>query len=81
MNKELKPCPFCGGEKIGYSVKVAGSRWVTKYHVAMYCKECNCYGARTLITPAEEEHRLDVEYSEKYRDIAIEAWNRRATDE
>lgn len=75
MTDKLKPCPFCGSEKIGYSIKTT-RRWERKYHVAMYCKDCNCYGARVLITPTEE-YRSDVEKNEEYKKLAIEAWNTR----
>lgn len=72
---ELKCCPFCGGEDIGYSVKTTG-RWERKYHVAMYCKDCNCYGKRVLITPTENT-RYDVEHNEEYKKLAINSWNTR----
>ena len=72
---KLLPCPFCGGEHIDYSVKTCG-RWERKYHVAMYCKDCNCYGARVLITPTEST-RYDVEKNQKYKQLAIEQWNTR----
>lgn len=73
--KLLKPCPFCGSDRINYSVKTTG-RWERKYHVAMYCKDCNCYGARILITP-KENNRSDIEKNELYRKLAEEAWNTR----
>ena len=74
MNK-LKSCPFCGSNNIDYSVKTTG-RWERKYHVAMYCKDCNCYGKRILITPTETS-RYDVERNTKYKQLAIDAWNDR----
>ena len=72
---KLLNCPFCGGEDIGYSVKTTG-RWERKYHVAMYCKDCNCYGKRVLVTPTENT-RYDVEHNEEYKKLAIKAWNTR----
>lgn len=72
---KVKPCPFCGSEKIDYSVKTCG-RISGKYHVAMYCKECNCYGARVLITP-KETNRCSIEKNHEYKQLAIDAWNRR----
>ena len=74
MNK-IKCCPFCGSDKIDYSIKTTG-RWERKYHVAMYCKDCNCYGKRILITPLETS-RYDVERNVKYKQLAINAWNTR----
>lgn len=69
------PCPFCGSHNISYSVKTTG-RWERKYHVAMYCKDCNCYGKRILITPTETS-RYDVERNIEYKQLAIDAWNTR----
>ena len=79
---QLKSCPFCGGNNIDYSVKTGGIyNKIRKYHIAMYCKECNCYGKRTLVKLTEEEcSRYDVENNEKYKDLAIKAWNTRTAD-
>lgn len=78
MNEiKLKNCPFCGSNKIGYSIKTCGS-YRGQYHVAMYCKDCNCYGKRTLIKLTEEEYRrYDVENNKEYKELAIQAWNTR----
>lgn len=75
MEQKLKPCPFCNGENIDYSVKTTG-RWERKYHVAMYCKDCNCYGKRVLITPTET-NRIEIGRNPKYKQLAIDAWNTR----
>ena len=75
MEQTVIPCPFCGSHNIGYSVKTTG-RWERKYHVAMYCKDCNCYGKRILITPTETS-RYDVERNIEYKQLAIDAWNTR----
>ena len=75
MEQIIKPCPFCGSHNISYSVKTTG-RWERKYHVAMYCKDCNCYGKRILITPTETS-RYDVERNIEYKQLAIDAWNTR----
>jgi hypothetical protein len=78
MNK-IKCCPFCGSDKIDYSIKTTG-RWERKYHVAMYCKDCNCYGKRVLITPVDNESRFEVERNPKYKQLAINAWNTRSEE-
>lgn len=75
MEQTVIPCPFCGSHNISYSVKTTG-RWERKYHVAMYCKDCNCYGKRILITPTETS-RYDVERNIEYKQLAIDAWNTR----
>ena len=75
MEQKIKSCPFCGSHNIDYSIKTTG-RWERKYHVAMYCKDCNCYGKRILITPLETS-RYDVERNIEYKQLAIDAWNTR----
>lgn len=71
----MENCPFCGSNKIEYSIKTCGG-YVRKYHVAMYCTECNCYGKRVLITPTETCRR-DIANNETYRQLALDAWNTR----
>lgn len=75
-NDTLKPCPFCGGTNIELSIKR------TKYpfwYTAMYCANCNCYGARTKVTVSGKEYvtRDDIVNSENTKQIAISTWNRR----
>lgn len=74
MNK-IKSCPFCNSSNIGYSIKTCGS-YRGQYYVAMYCKDCNCYGKRTLIQPTETA-RWEIEKNESYKELAIQAWNTR----
>ena len=79
---ELKPCPFCGGEKMGVSEKSVSRDYNTavQYQVAVYCKGCNTYGPRVLtekIKCVVYPKRFDFD---KAREEATEAWNRRAED-
>lgn len=37
MSEELKPCPFCGGTKIGIRDEEDGMIWA-------YCKKCGAMG-------------------------------------
>ena len=79
QNDKLLPCPFCSSNNIGYSIKTKGIR-AKKYHVAMYCKDCNCYGKRTIIdvdTDGDYAFRTDVERNPEYKQIAIKSWNTR----
>ena len=79
MKEELKPCPFCGGGDIRYSMKTTG-RWATQYHATMYCNTCHCYGRRTLTKKVERgdyEGVRAVTGSQTVRQKAIDAWNRR----
>lgn len=75
MRMELKPCPFCGSTKIKFSSKTMGDGNYGKYsrrHVSMYCTNCNCYGARTIID-GKSYNGSDEEGLSK----AISAWNKR----
>lgn len=75
MEQTVMPCPFCGSHRIGYSIKTMGRR-ANKYHVAMYCKDCNCYGKRTIVD-GKNEFRSGIEKIPEYKQLAIDAWNTR----
>ena len=78
---DLKPCPFCGGEDIRFSVKTTTINFDRAYHFAMYCRKCNCYGARTLWKYDGKMRRVDIDRNDSFKAQAIEAWNRRAGEE
>lgn len=70
---KTKPCPFCGSDNIGYSIKSKGKL----FHASFYCKDCNAYGRRVLIHPTET--RLsDIRRNEQYYLEALSAWNTRS---
>lgn len=77
---ELKPCPFCGRNKLRYSIKARNCWGRKKYYVAMSCNICHCYGPVVLIDD-ESLHRSEIERDETFKKKAIEAWNRRVNDE
>lgn len=78
----LKPCPFCGSDKLGYSekrVQCDHGRKV-RHHGAIYCRKCNAYGRRVLSNKAGAyDYAAIGKAVEGLREKAIEAWNRRAT--
>ena len=77
----IKYCPFCGGVDIKFSQKTCSTRRDEhKYYVAMYCRNCNCYGARAIVEISREDFdRFGYQCVEdKFRDVAIRNWNRRA---
>ena len=77
---ELKPCPFCGGTDIRYSLKITG-HFDVRYHATMYCNKCHCYGARTLtgmVHHYDYKGRTVIKNDATIKAAAIEAWNRRA---
>jgi Lar family restriction alleviation protein len=73
MMIKLKPCPFCGGNNLGISNKVTTISFKRKRHVAVYCKNCNAYGARIV---ADETNYPEF-CSGKSKMRAIELWNNR----
>lgn len=75
-DNELKPCPFCGGTDIRLSIKRTEYPY---WYSALYCRSCNCYGARTRVTVLKKGwiSRVEIERSADVRHKAIEAWNRR----
>ena len=77
---ELKPCPFCGGEKLDYSEKrvYCDSSTNVYYHAAIYCRKCHAYGRRVLSEKAWcRDYTAQQALLNGLREKAIEAWNRR----
>ena len=75
MESKLKPCPFCGSEKL----KLVKKRVVYKGHKAYVASvRCNCCNARggTVIN-------LTIPYAvkEDVESTAYERWNRRVDDD
>jgi Lar family restriction alleviation protein len=77
LNK-LKPCPFCGREATFHIRKYRGDIFEAKIDFFIACRYCSC---RT-----GGDYRIDVKLlkngellvSNDDREIAINAWNRRA---
>ena len=67
MNKELKPCPFCGNKKVELKINKRLSA------CKVVCRNCGSKGTRFVrgITDENEEHM---------KVLAIGAWNMRANE-
>ena len=77
-NKELKPCPFCGSTKLGLSERVnSRKRMEASYRVAVYCKNCNCYGPRILVKIKAPHTYPPLKDTNASRRLAADAWNNR----
>lgn len=86
---ELKPCPFCGSDKLKTTVKRSGNYRRTGDSIQILCGKCK---ARGPIFTAKRDEVVDgrgyslymksnpkaVAQTEK---LAIDAWNRRVNDE
>ena len=78
---ELKPCPFCGGQDLDYSEKRVQRDHGTQvqYQATIYCKRCHTYGPRILSRRVIWHNYVAVNASLiGLRELAEEAWNRRA---
>lgn len=77
----LKPCPFCGGENLDFSLKIAtrGYNKESMYHGVIYCKDCHAYGTRVLCY-SSQQYRYSEEEKEMFYQQAVKAWNTRRPD-
>lgn len=66
MSTDLKPCPFCGSNKI--------SEDFGDESACVRCRNCGCQSGRAYFTDMERE---TDDFTETEND-AREAWNRRA---
>ena len=91
MMTELKPCPFCGGEKLkiehtASSMYKSGLIGVEPYTFSVRCNKCHARGAtvfgylRYSVRNLSEEAEKVLETREQLESRAIEAWNRRVSD-
>lgn len=75
--QEIKPCIFCGGINIKFSIKVASrKRTSATYHACMYCDDCKASSPRVLVH-VTCNNRILVENDEYFKEQALELWNRR----
>lgn len=70
MNKELKPCPFCGGEakQDVFVYKNADDSY--DYEAVIFCKSC------VAVMHGASQYDYD-DFSDDAINDLIEAWNRR----
>ena len=68
----VKCCLFCLSSKLGISNKTTTFQRKRKRHVAVYCKDCNCYGPRVLADEIPHSRNAEPGTTAK----AIELWNR-----
>ena len=66
MDKQLKPCPFCGGEAVCYAI----ARSCVSVFSRVICIKC----------PAEVSRSFCVNSIEEGEQKIIELWNRRVDD-
>lgn len=77
MNKELKPCPFCGSTSLKVESKHNGKWSSTGTHSAtVRCSKCHARGS----TASSKAGRGIYTASEEAINRAIELWNTREGD-
>ena len=76
IEKTLKPCPFCGGERIDFALmhpQFAGKPDMTYWSFwQVLCTDCGANIENGCDEPTEQEW-------EQAKDELIEAWNRRVS--
>ena len=69
MLTQINNCPFCDSDKLDISIKTSG-RWERYYQVAVYCKNCHCYGPR-VISHVDNYRKV----TDEDKNTAIKLWN------
>lgn len=75
MDKGLKPCPFCGSNKLKLVKKKTKYKGKTAYVASIRCNCCNGRGGTVLNLTIPYAVKEDVERR------AIDRWNRRADND
>lgn len=83
---KLKPCPFCGSQKLKVSGKSKDNRCNQTVHYTLSVRCNNCH-ARGSVVSGDIPYHKNTSFSDmqiKHRALeqeAIEAWNRRSDNE
>lgn len=78
--EKLKPCPFCGNEKI-YVGKSSAPHVLKKYHNGYFAGCLDCHITTAIHNPHKTRSPLlNGVYEKEARQRAIDDWNRRADD-
>ena len=77
---DLKPCPFCGSDKLDFQYRQALDKKhrYGKYDAAIYCRHCYAYGARVKSENVIFSDSITRE--EAMKQMAIMLWNRRINE-
>lgn len=74
MNKELKPCPFCGSYKLKLEKKATKYKGYKAYVASIRCNSCHARGGTVTNLTIPYAINEDVERE------AYSIWNRREND-
>ena len=72
MSKELKPCPFCGSDKLKLVKKKTKYKGHNAYVASIRCNSCHARGGTVINLTIPYAVKEDVE------SVACERWNKRA---
>lgn len=72
---ELKPCPFCGNNKLKLVKKKTKYKGKTAYVASIRCNCCNARGGTVLNLTVPYAVKEDVEQR------AVDRWNRRVDND
>ena len=86
---ELKPCPFCGHEKLKITKKRSGNYRRTGDCFQIICNKCKARGPIFTAQYDVKLHRwgdslyatANPAVTAQAKQLAVDAWNRRANDE
>lgn len=80
-NKALNPCPFCGGKAKFVTISNNSNHFTVGFDFEIKCEKCGVGMPRgyTLSLELGESGEVVTEHDE--RDIAVNEWNQRISEE
>ena len=77
MSKELKPCPFCGGEAVFIVRANKSSHYSVGFSFEIECSDCGLKLPQMFITDFSLTEHGEINLLTDERGKAITAWNNR----
>jgi len=77
MSKELKPCPFCGGEAEFHVIAKSASHGGAFFTFEIVCSKCKVSSPKQHTIGVDMNSTGAIVACHDERDIAINEWNQR----